>query len=136
MVKSAVELADITTEDPHAGLPAPEELGSLDSDLSLYSQELESLETGQKIATAKRAEDAALSADARIVNSSGASFDTRLGRHVFANSLGFAGEYRTSYCGLSTVPVARDGESMERDYWSTIARAYSGLEPAEEVGRK
>ena len=39
------------------------------------------------------------------------------GRHVFANSRGFAGEYRTSYCSLSAVPVAREGESMERDYW-------------------
>ena len=28
LVKSAIELADITTEDPHAGLPDPEELGS------------------------------------------------------------------------------------------------------------
>src|ERR1700679_38832 len=29
LVHSAIELADITTVDPHAGLPEPEELGSL-----------------------------------------------------------------------------------------------------------
>jgi PmbA protein len=136
LVKSAIELADITTEDPHAGLPDPDDLGSVAGDLRLYSADVETLETSKKIDAAKRAEEAALSADPRIVNSSGASFDTHLGRHVFANSLGFAGEYRSSYCGLSTVPVARDGESMERDFWSTIARTYSGLEPAEQVGRK
>ena len=83
-----------------------------------------------KIDTARRAEAAALAADPRIVNSEGASFDSHLGRHVFANSLGFAGEYRTSYCSLSMVPVAREGESMERDYWFSLARGFAGLEAA------
>jgi PmbA protein len=36
---------------------------------------------------------------------------------------------------LSTVPVAREGESMERDYWYTMARGFAGLEPADQVGR-
>src|SRR5262249_34047151 len=61
--------------------------------------------------------------------------DTHTGRHIFANSRGFSGEYRTSYCSLSTVPVARDGDSMERDFWYTMARDFDGLEPADEVGR-
>ena len=135
MVKSAIELADITTEDPHADLPGVEELGSIPGDLGLYSADVEGLETALKISTAKLAEEAALSADPRITNSEGASFDTHVGRHIFANSRGFAGEYRSSYCSLSTVPVARDGESMERDYWYTIARGYGGLESPEEVGR-
>src|SRR5579872_4817151 len=36
MVKSAIELADITTEDPHASLPEPDELGRIQGDLKLY----------------------------------------------------------------------------------------------------
>jgi PmbA protein len=136
MVKSAVELADITTDDPHADLPEAGELGSIDGDLRLYSADVEGLATGLKVDLAKRAEEAALSADPRISNSEGASFDTHLGRHIFANSRGFAGEYRSSYCGLSTVPVAREGESMERDYWDSSSRSFAGLEPAEAVGRK
>jgi PmbA protein len=135
LVKSAIELADITTEDPHAGLPDPDEFGSIEGDLSLYSADVETLETPLKIETAKRAEEAALSADPRIFNSEGASFDNHTGRHIFANSRGFAGEYRSSYCSLSTVPVAREGESMERDYWYTMARGFAGLEPAEQVGQ-
>ncbi len=91
MVKSAIELADITTEDPHAGLPDREELGTIAGDLRLYSADVECLETALKIDTAKRAEDAALSADPRISNSEGASFDTHTGRHIFANSRGFCG---------------------------------------------
>ena len=79
MVKSAVELADITTEDPHAGLPDPEELGSIPGDLGLYSPDVAGLETGVKIESAREAEEAALSADPRIFNSEGASFDTPRG---------------------------------------------------------
>ena len=135
LVKSAIELADITTEDPHAGLPEPEELGALAGDLQLYSPDVEQLETALKIETARRAEEAALSADPRISNSEGASFDTHVGRHIFANSRGFAGEYRATYCALSAIPVARDGDSMERDYWYTIARGFAQLESPEEVGR-
>jgi len=135
MVKSALELADITTEDPHAGLPEPEEFGSLDGDLALYCADVEGLETEVKIDQAQRAEAAALAADPRISNSEGASFDTHVGRHIFANSRGFAGEYRSSYCSLSAVPVARDGDSMERDYWYTMARGFAGLESPEDVGR-
>ena len=136
LVKSAIELASITTEDPHAGLPDPEELGSVAGDLRLYSPDVEQLETSFKIETARRAEDAALSADPRIVNSEGASFDTYTGRHIFANSRGFAGEYRSSYCSVGVAPVARDGKSMERDSWYSQAQAYTGLEPAEQVGRE
>jgi PmbA protein len=135
LVKSAIELADITTEDPHAGLPEPDEFGTLPGDLEMYSAEVAELDTGRKIETAKRAEDAALSSDPRISNSEGASFDNYVGRHIFANSRGFAGEYRSSYCSLSTSPVAREGASMERDYWYTMARGFSGLEAPEHVGR-
>jgi PmbA protein len=135
LVKSAVELAAVTTEDPHAGLPEREELGSIEGDLQLYCADVAQLETGLKIETAKRAEDAALSADPRIVNSEGAGFDSHTGRHVFANSRGFAGEYRSSYCSLAVSPVAREGDSMERDYWYTMARGSAGLEPPEHVGR-
>ena len=41
MVKSAIELAEITTEDPHAGLPDADELGTLDGDLRLYSDDVD-----------------------------------------------------------------------------------------------
>lgn len=136
LVKSAIELADITTDDPHADLPEPGELGSIPGDLQLYSPDVEGLPTNVKVDAARRAEDAALSADPRIANSEGASFDTHTGRHIFANSRGFAGEYRSSYCGISTVPVAREGESMERDYWESSARRFAALEAPEAVGRK
>ena len=135
LVHSAMELAAVTNEDPHAALPEDEEMGSLPGQLSLYSEDVADLATDLKIETARRAEAAALAADPRISNSEGASFDSHLGRHIFVNSRGFAGEYRTSYCSLSAVPVARDGSSMERDYWNSLARGFAGLEAPEQVGR-
>jgi PmbA protein len=135
MVRSAVELADLTSEDPHAGMPDDDELGAIPGDLGLYSAETEGLEPGVKIDAAKRAEAAALDADPRIVNSEGGSFDAYAGRHIFASSRGFVGEYRSSYCAVSAVPVARDGESMERDHWSHSARRFADLESPEHIGR-
>jgi PmbA protein len=134
LVHSAVELADITTEDPHAGLPEREELGSI-GDLQLYSEDVEGLETSVKVDLAKRAEEAALSFDPRISNSEGATFGTHLGRQIFANSRGFAGQYRSSYCALGVAPVARSGDSMERDSWDTLSRRFGDLETPESVGR-
>jgi PmbA protein len=135
MVRSAIELAEVTTEDPHLGLPDPGELGSISGDLSLYCEDVARLETPFKIELAKQAEAAALDYDPRIGNSEGGSFDSNLSRHIFANSRGFVGEYRSSNCSLSAVPVARDGESMERDYWYSLARSFASLEKPADIGR-
>ena len=136
MVRSAIDLAGLTTEDPHAGLPDADELGSIKGDLGLFSDEVAGLETDRKIDAAKRAEAAALSYDPRITNSEGGSFDSNVGGHVFANSRGFTGWYKSSYCSISAVPVAVLNGAMERDYWFTTARDFKGLEEPEYVGRK
>ena len=102
---------------------------------ALYCADVASMEAPFKIGLAKEAEAAALDADPRIANSEGASFDTNLSRAVFANSRGFAGDYRSSNCSLSAVPVAREGASMERDYWYSMARSLEGLEKPADIGR-
>jgi PmbA protein len=135
LVKSAIELAEVTSDDPCAGLPEPEELGALSGNLDLYAADVEALETDAAIALARRAEEAALAADPRIANSEGASFDSYAGRRIFANSRGFAGEYRTTSCSLGVVPVAREGDSMERDVWHHAARSLALLEAPEQIGR-
>ena len=136
MVRGAIELAKITSEDPFAGLPDESDLGSLRENLELYDDDVESMETDWKIAQAKRAEEVAFATDERIQNSEGASFESHVGRRVFANSRGFLGGDRTSSCGLSVSPVAKQNGSMERDYWYTSARSASKLESPDEVGRR
>ncbi len=136
MVSQAMELAEVTTPDSFAGLPDTSEFGSIPGDLLLFSPDVESLEASTKIDLARRAEAAALHFDPRITNSEGGSFDTHLGRRVFANSRGFSGEYRSSYCSVSASPVARQGEQMERDYWYHSARRFADLEQPEYIGRR
>lgn len=136
MVNAAIELAKLTSDDPHAGLPEPDALGKFGADLRLYDPAIEAIETEWKIAQAIAAEGFALATDPRIANSKGAGFSSNLGSRVFANSRGFVGSYRTSSCGLAVQPVAVENGSSERDYWYTSSRTAAGLETAEYVGRK
>jgi PmbA protein len=136
MVAGAIEIAGITSDDPFAGLPDTSEFGRIETDLELYFDDVAALSTEEKIRRASEAEGAALATDPRINNSDGASFDSYTGTRVFANSRGFLDSYRTSNCSLAAVPVAREGGSMERDYWMTAARSAARLESPEYVGRR
>jgi len=137
LVSSAIALARATSGDPDAGLPEASNLGSLKQNLDLYYDDVYSLSTADRIEYARRAEAAALSADPRIINSEGGSFDAATGYKVLANSLGFVGEYRRSYCSVAAVPIARaEGSAMQRDYWYSTSRTLQKLDSPEAVGRK
>ena len=137
MLKSALELAKITSEDPHAGIPEAGKFGSLSGDLHLYHEDVYSLPGPERIDYARRAEKAALDADPRIKNSEGGSFDAATGKKVLANSHGFVGEYRRSYCSVAAVPIAQDANGgMQRDYWYSVARSLAKLDSAEQVGKE
>jgi PmbA protein len=135
MLNSALQLAKITSEDPFGGIPEPSRLGSLSGDLDLYSSDVYSLPGQERISYARRAEKAALDADPRIKNSEGGSFDAATGHKILANSHGFLGEYRRSYCSVAAVPIAQDDKgAMQRDYWYSVARSLNRLESPEHVG--
>jgi PmbA protein len=135
LISGALALARVTSEDPFAGLADAGEFGQVDHDLNLYHEDVYSLPTAERIDFARRCEAAAMSADTRIQNSDGGSFDAATGRKVLANSRGFVGEYRSSYCSVSTSPIAmsKNGE-MQRDYWYSSARTLAKLESPESVG--
>src|SRR5438094_4189680 len=136
MLNSALELAKITSEDPFSGIPEPSQLGSISGDLDLYSADVYSLPGEERINYARRAEKAALDYDPRIKNSEGGSFDAATGHKVLANSHGFVGEYRRSYCSVAAVPIAQtETGAMQRDYWYSVARNLSRLESPEHVGK-
>src|SRR6478735_6864053 len=106
MLKSALELAKITSEDPTSGIPKASELGSISGDLYLYYDDVYSLPGEERINYARAAEKSALDYDPRIKNSEGGSFDAATGHKVLANSHGFVGEYRRSYCQVVAMPIA------------------------------
>lgn len=123
LVDRTVAMASATSADPAAGLPEAEHLGRHEGDLALFSPDVAHLSTDDRLSWARRAEEAALSADPRIKNSEGSTFEASTGSKVYANSQGFLGSYSSSYCALSVVPVAVDGGgAMQRDYWYTTAR--------------
>jgi PmbA protein len=136
MVDSALSLARVTSEDPFAGLPGVDEQGAVGDDLDLYHEDVYSLSTADRIDYARRAERAAITADTRIRNSEGGSFDAATGRKVLATSNGFVGEYQRSYCSVSAVPIALDEHGgMQRDFWYSVARTLRQLESPEHVGK-
>ncbi|HET9837016.1 MAG TPA: TldD/PmbA family protein [Candidatus Angelobacter sp.] len=137
LVQGALDLARVTSEDPYAGIPEPSQLGSLPGDLKLYYEDVYSLAPEERIDYARRTERAALDADPRLKNSDGGSFDAATGHKVLANSHGFVGEFRRSYCSISAAPIAQDENgAMQRDYWFSVARTLKKLEPPEVIGRE
>ena len=137
LVEGAMALVKVTEEDPFTGLPEAAEFGSVTQDLHLYYDDVYSLDGKERIEWARRAEAAALTADPRITNSDGGSFDAATGRIVMANSRGFVGGYRTSYAGVSAAPLAMDANGkMQRDGWWSSARSFAHLESPEAVGQE
>ncbi|HTB98844.1 MAG TPA: TldD/PmbA family protein [Terracidiphilus sp.] len=135
LVEGALSLAKVTEEDAFAGLPEAGEFGQIEENQHLFFEDVYSLPGPERIEWARRAEAAALAADARITNSDGGSFDAATGRKVLANSRGFIGSYRTSYTGVSAAPLAVDANgTMQRDGWWSGARSFGLLESPELVG--
>jgi PmbA protein len=135
LVQGAVDLAKVTSEDPFAGLPEPGAMGQIGGELDLYYEDVYGLPAAQRIEYARRAEAAALSADPRLKKSDGGSFDAATGHKVMANSRGFVGEYRRSYCSLSVMPIAETEQGgMQRDYWYSSARTLARLDSPESIG--
>ncbi len=136
LVSGAVALAKITSEDPFAGLPEPGEFGQVDGDLGLYFDDVNEMPPAERIEVARRAEAAAMAYDTRITNSGGGDFDTATSHKILANSRGFVGEYRKSYCGFSASPIAQDEKGMQRNYWFSNSRTTRLLESPEEIGQE
>jgi PmbA protein len=137
LVSGAMALAQVTEEDPFSGLADAADFGQITDDLHLYFEDVYSLPGTERIERARRAEAASLAFDKRITNSGGGHFDAATGRRVLANSRGFVGDYRTSYCGLSAAPLASDETgAMQRDFWSSSARRIADLESPESIGEE
>ncbi|WP_419806055.1 TldD/PmbA family protein [Terriglobus sp.] len=138
LVQGAVDLARITEEDPFAGLPDADTYSERRNgdDLGLYFDDVYSLPAKDRIEMARAVEAAAMATDVRIQNSDGGTFTAATSWRAMANSRGFAGEYRKSYCGLGTTPIAQDESGMQRDGWSHAARTLRKLETPEQVGRE
>jgi PmbA protein len=134
LVDETCTLAQATAPDEYLGLPAPEAVVTSTPDLGLVDEAAQGLDVADKIALVKRAEAAALDYDPRITNSEGAGLDTHYSQIIYANSLSFVGEYRTSAFSLSVSPIASAGDAMQRDSWHSVSRQFTQLEAPEVIG--
>ncbi|MCG7983650.1 MAG: metalloprotease PmbA [Candidatus Thiodiazotropha lotti] len=131
-VEAACNFARYTSEDDCAGLADSSLMATELPDLDLYHPWDQSVE--EAIELAIRCETAARETDARIFNSEGATLNSHNGLQVYGNTHGFIGGYPSSRHSLSCAVLGKQGESMQRDYWYTLARKGEQLESAESVG--
>ena len=134
LIGEAVELARLTSPDDTAGLPDSRELAASIPDFDLYDEAIEKLSTEEQIELALRAERAAREYSDHIINTDGGGLDSAYGSIILANSLGFAGEFRTTSCALSCVPVAAENGRMQRDYWYDVRRRLDELDSPQAIG--
>ncbi|WP_257325305.1 metalloprotease PmbA [Pseudoalteromonas rhizosphaerae] len=132
VVEKAIDIAKFTSDDPHNGVADKDLLEFAPLDLNLYHPWDVSPEQGIELCHA--AEQAALNADARIVNSDGASFSSHQGLRVYGNSHGLITGYPRTRHSISTMVIGKDGEQMQRDSAYTVARDQAGLKDAAAVG--
>ena len=132
-VKAACDIARYTSKDEYAGLADADKLATDIPDLDLYHPW--NITAEQAIELATETEDAARRVDPRIENSEGGTVFTNAGMRVKANTKGFMAGYKSSYHSLSCAVIGKQGEEMQRDFWSWSARDRADLMPAAEVGR-
>lgn len=133
-VSAACSIARYTSEDEYAGLPDKDLLATEFPDLDLHHPW--NISADAAITLAIECEDAARNFHPEISNSEGASINTHQGTRVIGNTLGFLHGYISTRHSLSCSVLAQRGDSMQRDYWYSVARNALNLEPAVDIGKK
>ena len=132
LIEKCIETTKNTPEDEFNSLPDKNLLAKKIKDLNLYDDT--HIENDNKIEYLKRLEVAA-SADKKIVNTE-SSFVEDKSNFILANSDGFCKGFKTSSFIVSSVAVAKDDNSMERDYDYTLKCHLKDIKDAEELGKK
>jgi PmbA protein len=126
-VADAIELVELSQEDPFAGPADPKRLcdPATQPDLDLYDPAGGSVDAAQAIALAREGEAAAF------------AFGRNAGGVAMVLSSGFRAAYKGSYQSLYVVPVAADeGGKNRRGYHYSARRYLADLDPPGEVGRE
>src|SRR3990167_8125680 len=111
-IEKACSIASFSNPDSFAGLADPTRFAKNIPDCDLYHPWTITPTEAIKLAVA--CEKKALSFDKRICNSEGASVSTLNSQAVYANTLGFLGEYRVTEHGMHCSVVATEDGKMQR----------------------
>jgi PmbA protein len=131
LIKKCIETTKNTPNDEYNSLPDEDLLAKEVKDLDLYDDA--HIKNEEKIEYLKRLEISA-SNNKKIINTE-SSFTEDKSNFVLANSDGFSKGYKNSSFTASSVTVAKDDNSMERDYEYTSKCHLKDIKDAEELGK-
>tara|TARA_B100001057_G_scaffold195375_1_gene196143 strand:+ start:247 stop:1563 length:1317 start_codon:yes stop_codon:yes gene_type:complete len=131
LIEKCIETTKNTPEDEFNSLPDKDLLAKEVKELNLYDDT--HIENNDKIKYLSRLENSA-SSDKKIVNTE-SSFTEDKSNFILANSDGFCKGFKTSSFLASSVIVAKDDKSMERDYEYTLKCHLDDIKSAEELGK-
>ena len=130
LIEKCVETTKNTPEDEFNSLPDKDLLATGVKNLNLYDNT--HLENDKKIEYLKQLEES-VSRNKKIVNTE-SSFSENKSNFILANSEGFCEGYKSSSFIASSVAVAKDESSMERDYEFTNTCHLQDIKNAEALG--
>ena len=131
LIKKCIETTKNTPEDEFNSLPDKNLLAKETKNLNLYDDT--HIKNDIKIEYLTRLE-AESSKEKKIINTE-SSFTEDKSNFILANSDGFCEGYKTSSFTASSVTVAKDDKSMERDYEYTSKCHLKDIMNAEELGK-
>jgi PmbA protein len=131
LIEKCIETTKNTPEDEFNSLPDKDLLAKEVKDLNLYDDT--HIKNEAKIEYLTKLEISA-SNEKKIVNTE-SSFTQDKSNFILANSDGFSKGYKSSSFTASSVTVAKDDKSMERDYEYTSKCHLKDIKDAEELGK-
>ena len=131
LIEKCIETTKSTPEDEFNSLPDKNLLAKEIKELNLYDDT--HIENEDKIKYLTRLE-AYASSNKKIVNTESSLTEDK-SNFILVNSDGFCKGFKTSSFVASSVTVAKDDKSMERDYEYTIKCHLDDIKSAEELGK-
>ncbi len=131
LIEKCIETTKNTPDDEFNTLPDKDLLAKEVKELNLFDDT--HIENDDKIKYLSRLE-ASASNNKKIINTE-SSFTEDKSNFILANSDGFCKGFKTSTFAASSVAVAKDEQSMERDYEYTIKCHLNDVKNAEELGK-
>ena len=131
LTEKCVETTKNTPEDEFNSLPDKDLLASEIKDLNIFDNT--QIENDKKIEYLSQLEESA-SRDERIVNTE-SSFSENKSSFILANSIGFCKGYKSSSFSSTSVTVAKDDKSMERDYEYSSKCHLQDIKSPEDLGK-
>ena len=131
LIEKCIETSKNTPEDEFNSLPYKDLMADKVKDLNLYDDT--HISNDKKIEYLKQLEFSS-SNDKKIINTE-SSFSENKSNFVLASSKGFSKGYKTSSFTASSVVVAKDEKSMERDYEYTRKCHLKDVKAADDLGK-